>query len=159
MTASAAPTVREGTPADRDAVLALLPRLAAFELPPSRVPEHLWEGDAELVRRWAAGQEPGCLVHLAVESDGTVAGAAVTRMRPELLSHEPSAHLEALVVREGAEGRGIGGALMAAVEAGVRGRGARTLTLHVFRTNERARALYSRLGFDCELLRYLKQLD
>ncbi|MEZ4455767.1 MAG: GNAT family N-acetyltransferase [Gemmatimonadales bacterium] len=159
MTGTATPTIREGAPADRDAVVALLPRLAAFDLPPNRVPAHLWEGDAELVRRWAAGDEPDCLVHLAVEADGSVAGAAVTRMRPELLSHEPSAHLEALVVREGAEGRGIGGALMAAVEAGVRSRGARTLTLHVFRTNERARALYARLGFDCELLRYLKQLE
>ena len=43
--------VRAATTADGNGLLELLPRLAEFDLPASRNPRHLWEGDAELVRQ------------------------------------------------------------------------------------------------------------
>lgn len=80
-------------------------------------------------------------------------------LRPELLSHEPSAHLEALAVGEGAEGMGIGGALIAATEEEARARGALSITLHVFTRNHRARKVYKRAGYDEELIRCTKQIQ
>ena len=47
---------------------------------------------------------------------------------------------------------------MVAAEEGARARGAESLTLHVFSTNTRARALYERLGYAGELIRYIKHL-
>ena len=73
-------------------------------------------------------------------------GLAVIRLREELLSHEPSAHLEVLTVAEGAEGRGIGKALVRAAEEGARDRGALSMSLHVFGVNTRARRVYEKLG-------------
>ena len=40
----------------------------------------------------------------------------------------------------------------------MRARGARSMSLHVFSTNMRARAVYERLGYDGELMRYIKRL-
>jgi ribosomal protein S18 acetylase RimI-like enzyme len=95
---------------------------------------------------------------VAVGPDGTILGVAIARLREELLSHAPSAHLEALAVRDDAEGQGIGRALMQAMEQEVQAHGADSMTLHVFSTNTRARAVYERLGYAGELIRYIKHL-
>lgn len=148
--------IRAANAADVDEILSLFPRLAAFKIPDKRAAEDLWRGDAELLRLWAAGQAPACLVQVAIGKDGSILGAAIAQMREELLSHAPSAHLEVLVVRDDAEGRGIGYALVQAAEQAVRERGALSMTLHVFASNTRARAVYERLGFEGELIRYIK---
>jgi len=151
-------TLREATPDDGDAMLALLPRLAAFDLPPSRNPEHLWTHDAALLKRWLAGEAEGCRVHVAEGGDGTIVGLTIVSLRPELLSREPSAHLEAIAVAPGNEGRGIGAALLELAERDARARGAQSMSLHVFAVNERARRLYEKAGYEGELLRYTKPL-
>ena len=143
-------------PADLDAILALLPRLASFELPNGRDPKHLWEGDAAMVVDWAAGNNPDYLVSVAKDDDGSLLGMASVSLREELLSHAPSAHLEVIVVADGAEGRGIGKALLEAAEAGARQRGARSMSLHVFAANTNARRLYRAAGYDEELYRCIK---
>lgn len=149
--------IRDAKPADGDAILALMPRLAAFDVPESRNPEHLWKDDAKLLQRWIDGEED-CLVHVAVTETQNVLGFTLVRLRPELLSHEPSAHLEAIAVDEGAEGMGVAKALLDAAERSARANGAQTMTLHVFANNARARNFYDRYGYDGELMRYIKDI-
>src|SRR5690349_15183143 len=150
--------IRPATPTDVDTILDLFPRLAAFELPANRSAEDLWRRDAELLRSWSMGQAPQCMVHVAVDRQQAILGIAMAQLREELLSHAPSAHLEVIVVRDDAEGQGIGKALIATVEQAVREQGARSVTLHVFAANARARAVYERLGYSGELIRYIKHL-
>lgn len=139
-------------------MLALMPRLASFDLPASRTPEHLWRDDAALLQQWSGGKADNCLVNVAVDSANTVLGFALVSLRPELLSHEPSAHLEAIAVAQSAEGIGVGKALMTVSEETAKAHGAQTITLHVFANNKRARRLYERAGYDGELMRYIKPL-
>jgi ribosomal protein S18 acetylase RimI-like enzyme len=141
---------------DCEEILKLLPRLASFELPAARNPDHLWVGDADMLREWATTGNKNCLVHVAKNQDGLIVGVAMVTLREELLSHAPSAHLEAIAVADGVEGRGVGNDLMEAAETGARERGALSLSLHVFSTNKRARRLYARQGFDEELIRCIK---
>ena len=149
--------IRDGTSADADAMLALLPRLAAFDIPAHRKAEHLWSGDAALLRRWLAGDAAQCLVQVAVVND-TVVGVTLTSLRPDLLSHEPSAHLEVIVISAEAEGSSAGKALLRAAEQNAREHGAQAMTLHVISSNERARAIYEHCGYQNEMLRYIKLL-
>jgi len=158
VTTDAAYLVREATTGDVAAMLDLFPRLASFDLPPARVPEHLWIHDEKLLKSWALGNEDSCLVHVAVDADGNLLGLVMTTLRPELLSHAPSAHLEAIVVSEDAQGKGIGGALVEATEAAAKARGALSITLHVFERNKRARKIYARAGYEEELIRCTKKL-
>ena len=148
--------VEPGDPQDCEAMLELFPRLASFELPNGRNPGHLWGGDAEMLRDWARTGNDDCLVHVAKDADGMVVGVTMVTLGPELLSHAPSAHLEVIAVAENAEGRGVGKALLDAAEAGARERGALSMSLHVFATNERARRMYERTGYDEELIRCIK---
>jgi len=150
--------IRDAEVCDGDAMLAMMPRLAAFDIPQGRNPEHLYKDDEALLRRWLARDVEDCLVQVAVGDDGIVLGFTLTRLRPEALSHEPSAHLEAIAVSADAEGQGVGKALLEANEANARKHGAQSLTLHVISTNTRARSFYERSGYFDEMLRYIKKL-
>ena len=150
--------VRSAASDDGDAILALMPRLASFDVPESRNPVDLWRSDAVVFQRWLDGQAAECFVHVAVDDAQKIVGFTLVSLRPELLSHEPSAHLEAIAVGEGAEGMGVGQALLAAAENEAKAHGALTITLHVFANNTRARGFYEKSGYDGELIRYIKEL-
>lgn len=139
-------------------MIALLPRLAAFQIPSHREARHLWESDQALLETWLVGEAEHCQVHVAVDDADRVIGLTLTSLGSELLSHEPSAHLEAIVVSETSQGFGVGEALLSNAEAAAKGAGALSLTLHVFATNRRALALYERMGYEGELIRHIKML-
>ena len=148
--------VSEASTVDLDAMLALFPRLAAFDIPANRNPEHLWNGDVQILRDWLAGNRDDCIAHIAKDDNDGLLGFALVTLRPELLSRAPSAHLEAIVVADGAEGQGVASSLLASVESSAKARGARSMSLTVFAKNERARKVYERAGYSGELLRYIK---
>ena len=150
-------TIEQAQPANLETILKLLPRLASFDVPVNRNPDHLWQGDAELFRDWAAGNRLDVHVRVAIAAEQIV-GVAMVSFRKELLSSEPSAHLEVLVVDKSAEGQGVASALMDDIEKYSANKGAKWMSLHVFANNTRARAVYERHGFEGELLRYSKQL-
>ena len=150
-------TIRAATLEDRDAMITLLPRLADFDIPPGRNPEHLWSGDRDMLLSWLDGKAPNVSALVATGGD-TLLGFTLLSFREEMLSHEPSAHLEVLVLAKEAEGRGVGKALIASTETLAIDGGATSMSLHVFARNTRARGLYERMGFDGELLRYYKSL-
>ena len=151
--------LRPGRPTDEAGVLALMPGLADFPLPPRRAPEALWKGDADLARAVLRGAAPDSFLDVLVNDRDAVVGVLLVTLRPELLSKAPSAHLEAIVLHPDLRGRGLGAWLMERCEERVRARGARSLTLHVFDRNARAKALYLRQGYDLELIRAVKWLD
>lgn len=111
-----------------------------------------------MFQRWLDGEAAECFVYVAVDDAQKVLGFTMVSLRPELLSHAPSAHLEAIAVGDGAEGMGVGRALLAAAENEAKSQGAKTMTLHVFASNTRARGFYEQSGYDGELLRYIKEL-
>lgn len=150
--------IRDAVRDDGDAMLALVPRLADFEIPDRREPRHLWQDDEALLRRWLADDLTECIVQVAVRETDLL-GFTLTSLRPEPLSRAPAAHLEAIAVAKGAEGLGVGSALMDACERSALAKGARFMTLHVFASNHRARRLYEKCGYEGELLRYIKSLD
>lgn len=152
-------TVSAAQPDQLDEILALLPRLADFEIPERRRPTELWHGDAELARKWASGELEESVFEVALNEESRVIGVAFATFRPEALSQVPAAHLEVLALDKSAEGHGVARALLNSVEARVKRQGARCLTLNVFMKNERARGFYRHLGFDEELLRCIKELE
>lgn len=154
--------IRPGVAADETALLAMLPRLAEFELSPRRNSTDLWHSDAELVVAHLAGDAPQCLLLVAEDTRAQppkVAGLALVSLQAEFMSHEPGSHLEAVAVAKGMEGRGVGRALLEAAEQGARERGAQSMTLHVFNANTRAHKLYEAIGFESEMQRCIKWFE
>ncbi|MFL3647217.1 MAG: GNAT family N-acetyltransferase [Cellvibrionales bacterium] len=150
--------IRAAIRGDRERLRAMMPQLADFDIPVSRQPEHLWQGDAALMDNVLRGDSSDSFVDVITDSNRGIVGMAMVTMRKELLSEHPSAHLEALIIDPALRGRGIGSALMQHVETTARSRGAQSLTLHVFNNNHTARKLYQSRGFESELIRAIKWL-
>ena len=150
--------IRPLQPSDITLALALLPHLADFELPPHRQADDLWHSDAELLKQVAAGQAQASFAEVMVNDKDQPIGLILVTLRAELLSHAPSAHLEAIVVSPECRGQGHGARLLQHAEDKVRSLGAASLTLHVFANNLRARGLYDKSGYDSELIRAIKHL-
>ncbi len=152
-------TIRPASQQDRGAILNLLPQLADFDVPPRRNPRHLWEGDARLAQEILDEPNDRSFCHVSVTPDDVVTGVIIVSMRAELLSGEPSAHLEGIVVDPQLRGQGLGRILLDHAEQEAKMRGALSLTLHVFANNHRARSLYAASDYDSELIRAIKWLD
>ena len=152
-------SMRNAIRTDLPRILALLPLLADFNIPEKRHAVDLWSADAKLAADILSDKAASAFIDVAEDSDGDIAGVIMVSLRKELLSHAPSAHLEAIVVSPNARGRGLGKCLMQHCEQRVRTMGALSLTLHVFTNNERARGLYASETFNEELIRAIKWLD
>lgn len=140
-------------------MLALLPQLADFQVPDRRNPNDLWQSDAQLLSEVVDGSATLTFADVIVDATNTPHGLVLITLREELMSHAPSAHLEAIVVSPEKRGKGLGGKLLQHAEQAAVRRGARSLSLHVFSNNLRARGLYDQAGYDSELIRAIKWFD
>jgi GNAT superfamily N-acetyltransferase len=154
-----APRLRPATPADEGFLLALTDRLAEFEAPPWRTATEIRGADHRILREALRQPTDDVSVTLVEDPPGTPAGYFFCTTRRDYFTAEPVAHVEVLVVRRGAQGRGLGRVLMDAAEVWARGRGIRQMSLNVFAANTRARELYRHLGYREETVHYLKRLD
>jgi len=144
---------------DLDAMIALLPRLADYELPRNRRSEMFWGSDAELLRTWAQGDVDAdgtggpVSVRVGVNDADDVAAVAIVSMNKDHFSGESNAHLEVIVVAPEADGHRLGRTLIDEMQAQAKARGAITMSLHVVGNNHRAREVYRQIGFDEEMIR------
>jgi ribosomal protein S18 acetylase RimI-like enzyme len=139
-------------------ILGITPRLAqGFELPPWRTAREVVEAESATVREaLRPGAEPGAVL-VAEGTDGLLGGYVHVHQETDYYGRS-LAHIEILAVSQAAEGRGAGRALVEAAEQWARSAGLHLVTLNVFATNQRARALYERLGYLPETLHYVKPL-
>lgn len=150
--------IRAATQRDEPALMQLLPRLADFEVPDGRNPKDLWFEDSELMKKALSGNAENTRVLVATDREDNAIGIAMFTLKPELLSHSPSAHLEAIAVEPAHARQGIAASLIDACTDAARQMGAGSMSLHVFSNNTKARGLYEHCGFDEEIIRCYKTL-
>ncbi len=156
---TAAVKVRDGSAADRDFVIATAQRFAEFGPPPWRSADEVVAGEVRYLQDFFDGHLKGPLLLVATSEDGRrPLGFALLEPAVDYFSGESHAHLGMLAVVEAAQGHGVSAALMSAVETRARAQGFTKITLNVFEANARARRLYERLGFNLEIVRYMKSL-
>lgn len=144
--------IRDATPADFDAVLALAARLVDFGDPPGRDGREVVEGERRTVRRWFADAPAGTRLVVAERAGDGVAAFMYLETKADYFTSEPYGHVGILVVGRAAEGRGIGRALLDTAREWSADAAHHCLTISVFTDNTRARTLYERYGFAPETL-------
>jgi GNAT superfamily N-acetyltransferase len=137
-------TVRRAAAGDEPALARLLGELG-YPVDPERLAARL-------------ARLPDTTTVLVADNDGVVVGLAALDVRVYLEHDEPRGRVIAFVVGEQARGRGVGRALMDAVESEARRAGA--TDLHVTSGAQRAdaHAAYRALGFAETGLRFGKRL-
>jgi len=96
---------------------------------------------------------------VVAEVDGEVVGLASLHTSLSVEYDEPAAKLSAIVVDERHRRRGIGEALVAALEAEARRRGCCLIFLTTAERRDEAHAFYRRIGFVETGRRFAKALD
>jgi len=138
------PLVRPANAADEQRVFELVGRLGhAFPV------EH---GPFQEAFQKAIADGPRTIIHVA-EVDGTVVGYALTTINYLLYSNGPSAQLQEIVVAEESKTRGVGTALVRAVEEACVNEGVTQLTV----ASRRAGGFYDRLGYT-QQAEYMRRL-
>ena len=137
-------TVRPATPADHGAVLALVGELGhAFPVDADRFSEAF---------TFALSDEGRTAVFVA-DVDGSVEGYCLVTMTPLLYSNGLSAQLQEIVTAQDTRAKGVGTALVRAVEALCEQMGVTQLTV----ASRRAGGFYDRLGYH-EAAEYMRRL-
>lgn len=151
--------IRPAGPDDLAFLFRLTERLADFPVPPWRTRGMIARADDAVIRTALERPDPATLLVVATDGEGTPRGYLLATTRRDYFTGGPHGHVEILAVEPEVEGRGIGRALLDAADGWARSRGYDHLTLNVFAANERARAVYGRLGWEPELMTYRKALD
>ena len=150
--------IRPAVPADRTFVLGLASRLVdGFDAPSHRTKPELIEGDRRALEAWFDNPNKPDEAMLIAEFDGRPAGCAFLVTLVDYFNERSHAHLSVLAVDRGAEGKGVGSALLDASERWARGQKSDRLTLSALVTNSRARGLYERRGYNGEYIRYVRK--
>jgi len=137
-------TVRPAATADHDRVLELVGELShAFPVDPDRFSEAF---------TFALADEGRTAVFVA-EADGNVVGYCLVTMTPLLYSNGLSAQLQEIVTAEDTRAKGVGTALVRAVEGLCEHMGVTQLTV----ASRRAGGFYDRLGYH-EAAEYMRRL-
>ena len=138
--------IREAEPRDLASIVDLVGQLGY----PSDEP-----AVAQRVERLSA--DSSSWVYVALEGERVVGLAAVHVM--PVLEDDPIARVTAIVVDEGARGRGIGRALLARLEERARAKGCDRIDLTSRYDREGAADFYRRMGFEDTSSRFVKGLD
>ncbi|HXS07911.1 MAG TPA: GNAT family N-acetyltransferase [Rhizomicrobium sp.] len=150
--------VRRARDTDREAILALVPRLVAGFTPPSwRDRAAMTPTDLEVVSKALDSKNEDPAIYVA-EREGAVIGFIHLTSLEDYYRRRKHGHVGDIVVAEGQEGQGIATALLAKAEEWCRTQGYDWLSLSVFEQNERAERLYRKLGFQRDVIRLLKPL-
>jgi GNAT superfamily N-acetyltransferase len=96
---------------------------------------------------------------VVAELDGRVVGLAHLQVTPAIERERPAAKIGALVVDDGHRGRGVGRALVEAMESEARARGCELLYLTTAERRDDAHAFYQRLGLEYTGRRYARTLS
>jgi GNAT superfamily N-acetyltransferase len=150
--------IRRARLSDRDAILALVPRLVAFGPPAWRDPEAMSVTDRKVVEAALNSATEDPIVLVAVSSGDIVAGFLHLHSEIDYYRESKNGHVADLVVAEAYEGRGIARQLLGRAEDWARAQRFDWLTISVFRENARAARTYERMGFKEDRVRLLKPL-
>jgi len=142
-------TVRKATPADAAAVAELIDELARtgdWESPVTQA----------YAAEYLASSGQGVLL---AEEEGEPLGLISYSFRPNLYHAADSCLIEELIVRQRARGRGVGRALIEALDRLAAARRCAEISVTTLPKNKAAIAFYRRLGFTDEALYLEKHLE
>lgn len=149
--------IRKAKAADRRFILETAERLADFELPPWRKAEDVIATEVGVLEKVFETLDEAAL-YVAETEAGDPLGFLYLERHTDYFTRQPHGHVSMVALAREAEGRGAGKALMQAAEDWARDNGLPYLALNVFGLNTRARALYERLGYAPDTVKYLKVL-
>ncbi len=150
--------IRSALPHDAAAIKTLAARLQDQPLPEWRDAAPLSEKLENAVEAYDGAMPEDHTVLVCEGDGGELLGYAHAGMDADFFSGEPQGHLYYLATDPAFEGRGAGRKLLEAIETWAQKNGATGIMLYVFATNDRARKVYQKYGFQDDMLKLVKPI-
>ena len=150
--------VRAAVAADTPRLVQLADRFSDEALPAWRRPGSMSSSLDEHKAALASELPEDQTLLVCVTDHNLPVGYAYAMMDKDFFTGELQGHLLFLVTEAEHQRKGVARTLMAAVEEWAQARGATGLLLYVFATNEGARQVYHRLGFQEDMLKMVKPM-
>lgn len=148
--------LRQAEAHDEQFILNLAAHFVSFELPTWRKRVDCANGIRQDLLKHLDDPPPTSWLFIAEDDDGQRVGYLHLQKVKDFFNGQLNCHISDLATAPGAEGRGVGHALLEYSEQWAREHKCKLITLAVFPGNERAVKLYRDSGFDTDLLRLAK---
>jgi GNAT superfamily N-acetyltransferase len=149
--------IRQASIKDIHFIISLIPRLTEFGPPSWRNQNEMLNIDEQVLRDNLEGTPDNSIIFFIAEDlEKTPLGFIHLHEGTDYYYKEKHGHIADLIVAKEGEGRGIGRLLIKKAEEWAHSKGYRWLTLSVFAQNVRARDVYNRLGFNEDVMKYVK---
>jgi ribosomal protein S18 acetylase RimI-like enzyme len=152
-------TIRPATMLDYDFIVSLAPRFAEFGPPAWRDPTHIIALTAQFLKQALEAKSDDNLIFLAEDEMGASLGFIRLQTERDFFSGQAFGYIADVAVSRTAESRGVGRRLMAVAESWAIDCGFDILALHVFAHNERVCRFYEALGYQQDVIRYVKSVN
>jgi ribosomal protein S18 acetylase RimI-like enzyme len=150
--------IRPFTPSDTNFIESLIHRFSEFDLPAWRQRDEIENTNLISLTKAMAMREPDSEIFIAQDEAGNRAGFLHLQTQTDYFNGKKVGYISDLAVGAAFEGQGIGRILLDKAEDWARAEGCHLLSLYVFSNNSRARKIYEQLGFDEEVIKYVKPL-
>ena len=148
--------VRDAGHGDEAFVVGLVPRFVEHAAADAHSADEVIAGTTRVLREALAAARDGELFWIAEDEDLGRVGFVYATTERDFFTREPYVHVSEIVVAP--SGKGVGAALMAAIEDYARERDYRFVSLNVVDENVAAQRFYERRGFTIGHLHYVKKL-
>jgi GNAT superfamily N-acetyltransferase len=151
--------IRPASPKDRTFIQQLVPRFLEPGAPNGRDESQIIHAILnEMSQFWRSGNGAEGFF-IAEDLSGKPLGFILLTSEIDFFTQEKHGHIADLAVVSTAEGQGIGQALMQFAETWAKSQNYPFLTLNAFPQNQRGRSFYTQLGYQEDLIKYLKRLN
>ncbi|NVJ96833.1 MAG: GNAT family N-acetyltransferase [Alphaproteobacteria bacterium] len=150
-------TIRLANEADLPFIRSLSPTLAAKAGLSWHTDDVVQKFQDDYIDAMMADTDVPNATYVAARGDELL-GFVHVRGREDEVSGEAGATMPLLAVKEGAQGLGVGQALMAAAEDWTKAQGWRLLHLEVFWNNAQGRHFYEKQGYEAETINLIKAI-
>lgn len=151
--------IRKCTPSDQEFILSLVTRFSEFNLPEWRTTTEINRTNYLALMQALDNPEDASTILIAEDENGVQAGFIHLQTQTDYFNGEKHGYISDLAVSQAFEGQGVGRMLLDTAESWTLEQGYRLLTLYVFADNTRAKGLYEKIGFQPEVVKYVKPLQ
>lgn len=150
--------IRKMVEDDKEFIIELSTRFTEFEFMSWRDPLKMKESQLKTAQEAVTSISKDSEIFVAVNEEQSLLGFLHIMKTSDYFTNEDQAYISSIAVSKAGEGTGVGKRLMKKAEEWTKEKGYKQLVLNVFSQNERAVNFYSKLNFEKEIIKMVKEI-
>lgn len=151
--------IRNMIESDKDFIIDLSARLADIEYMDWRDRQKMKDAQRKMAQEAISNRDQDSDIFVVEDGNKTLLGYLYITKITDFFTGVEQGYISSIAITKEGEGKGIGKKLIEKAEEWTKNKGYKQLSLNVFKCNERAVNFYTKLNFETETMRMVKELD